>query len=179
MTGAVAAYLHLAYNLYLLAHNVSLQERLLRRLRDANQFHGAVYETYVAAVFIKAGFQLSLENEADLTAKHCEFSALYPQTGRAFSVEAKARQPNKKSVDVGNQLHTALKKAASHDRVVFINVNIPAPLESHGSLPWLKETLEGIRRRESTLTINGSPAPSAYLVLTNLPYEARIALAAP
>ena len=94
-TGAVKAYLGLAYNLYLLAHNVELQDRFVKRLKDPLNFIGAYYETYVAAAFIKAGFRLDLENEADPSRSHCEFDATYPATGRRFSVEAKARQPGK------------------------------------------------------------------------------------
>lgn len=44
MTGAVAAYLHLAYDLYALDHNAELQEKLINRLRDINNFAGARYE---------------------------------------------------------------------------------------------------------------------------------------
>ena len=47
MTGAVEAYLGLAYNLYLLAHNVELQDRMIKRLKDRPNFLGAYYETYV------------------------------------------------------------------------------------------------------------------------------------
>lgn len=171
MTGGVAAYLHLAYNLYLLAHNATLQERLLHRLRNSDQFQGALYETYVAAAFIKAGFRLELEDEGDPTIKHCEFSAMYPKTGRKLAVEAKARQPNKLSANVVNQLHAALKKRALHDRVIFIDVNVPITSTDSDRVPWLREALDGVRRKEATLTIGGTPAPPAYLVLTNLPYE--------
>ena len=179
MTGAVAAYLHLAYNLYLLAHNVSLQERLVERLRKADQFHPAAYETYVAAAFIKAGFQLDIENEADLATTHCEFSATWPMSGRNFSVEAKARQPGKRSAGVTNQLHAALKKQATHEHVVFIDVNVPVASSSSDRLPWLSEALAGIRRKESTLTIKGKPAPGAYVVLTNRPYDYELESEAP
>ena len=62
MTGAAAAYYGLAYSLYLLAHNAELQEVLIKRLKNPEQFHGAYYETLVASWFILAGFELSLEN---------------------------------------------------------------------------------------------------------------------
>ena len=55
-SAAVAAYLGLAYNLYLLAHNVEIQSRLIQRLKNPGTFWGAYYETFVASVFIKAGF---------------------------------------------------------------------------------------------------------------------------
>lgn len=91
-TGAVAAYINLAYNLYLLGHNATVQRHLLERLKHSDSFHSAYYETYVAAWFILAGFELELENEKDTTVSHCEFTATSP-AGMKFSVEAKARQP--------------------------------------------------------------------------------------
>ena len=61
VAGATATYFGLAYNLYLLAHNVERQEKLIARLRDPAQFRGAYYETLVAAWFVLAGFELTLE----------------------------------------------------------------------------------------------------------------------
>jgi hypothetical protein len=43
-TGATRAYLELAYNLYLLEHNAELRNRLIRRLKNLNQFSGALSE---------------------------------------------------------------------------------------------------------------------------------------
>lgn len=67
MTGATAAYYGLAYNLYLLEHNVELQSRLIKRLKNPDQFQGAIYETFVTALFIRAGFDLRFEDETDPT----------------------------------------------------------------------------------------------------------------
>ena len=44
MTGASRAYLGLAYDLYLSAHNAELPELLVKRLRNAKTFEGALYE---------------------------------------------------------------------------------------------------------------------------------------
>jgi len=170
-TGAVDAYFGLAYNLYLLAHNVELQERFVKRLKDPFNFVGAYYETYVAAAFIKAGFRLDLENEADPTRSHCEFNATYPATGRQFSVEAKARQPGKANAKVHRQLYAALKKKTEHMRVVFIDVNVPDSSTEGESVGWLREALADIRGKESTMTIDGAAAPPAYVFLTNHPYH--------
>jgi SEC-C motif len=40
MTGVVACYFGTAYNLYLLKHNVELQQRLVQRLKNPEQFQG-------------------------------------------------------------------------------------------------------------------------------------------
>jgi len=170
-TGAVAAYLGLAYNLYLLAHNAKIQQVLIDRLKNRDQFSGAYYETFVAAIFIKAGFDLEFENEADGTKSHCEFKATYRETGANFSVEAKARVAGKSHADVGNQLYNALLKEANHTRVVFIDVNVPDDASQQHSISYIEETLAGLRGRESSLTIHGNPAPEAYIIVTNHPYE--------
>jgi hypothetical protein len=89
-TGVVNCYLGLAYSLYLIKHNVELQDRLLKRLKDVTQFQGAYYELFVANSLIKAGFKLELEDETDSASKHCEFSAV-SKTGKKYWVEAKTR----------------------------------------------------------------------------------------
>jgi hypothetical protein len=76
VTGVVACYLGLAYSLYLIAHNVELQARLVKRLLDPEQFQGAYYELVVANTLIRAGFMLELEDETDGESKHCEFFAV-------------------------------------------------------------------------------------------------------
>lgn len=165
MTGAMSAYTNLSYNLYLLAHNVEIQERLIRRLKDISQFRGAQYETYVAAEFIKAGFSLEIENEEDNRSTHCEFSAISKTTGRKYSIEAKARQPHKENVGIGNQLYNALKKEAKHERIIFIDLNVADFMKD------VPNIVSELKRKEIDLKIDGQPAPSAYVFVTNHPFE--------
>jgi SEC-C motif len=171
ITGAVGAYYGLAYNLYLLAHNVKLQEILITRLKNKQQFYGAYYETFVAGALIRAGFDVELEDETDSTTSHCELTATCRKTGRRFSVEAKIRGPNKASAEIGNQLYKALKKRANHSRVIFIEENLPAETADGKAMETLKAVLDSLRRREANLTIDGQPAPSAYVIVTNNPHE--------
>jgi hypothetical protein len=183
ITGAVAAYLGLAYNLYLLAHNAEAQARLIARLKNLRQFHGAYYETFVAAAFIKAGFTIELEDEEDGSTSHCEFTAIHP-SGRRYSVEAKARhlggvlgvpEGNGAAIDgklkIGHQLYAALAKRANHTRVIFIDINVPDDVTGAEEVSWLTGALETIRSKEPTMTIEGEPAPAAYVFVTNLPYH--------
>lgn len=170
MTGAVAAYLGLAYNLYLLGHNIKIQSTLVDRLKNPKQFNGAYYETYVAATFIKAGFDLEFENEQDISTSHCEFTATSRDTGHKYSVEAKAREPYKTSANVGDQLYEALKKNALYKRIVFIDVNVPEDADKAESLRWVQEAIATLRQKESSMTIKGLPAQEAYIFLTNHPY---------
>lgn len=164
MTGAIFALINLAYNLYLLEHNVKIQERLLGRLKNKDQFQGSLYETYVAAIFIRAGFQLVMEDEDDSKVSHCEFTAIAPKSNEKYSLEAKARQPHKDGVGIGRQLGGALKKNAQHKRVVFIDVNTPNLLSK------MPQIIEELQQKETTLKIDNAPAPAAYIFVTNHSY---------
>ncbi len=174
MTGGAAAYLGLAYDLYALDHNAELQERLVARLKNSDGFPGARYEAFVAATMIRAGFDLEFENEQDGSSTHCEFTATSKVTGRKFSVEAKHREPGEASQSaigrfrVGRRLQKALRKQANHDRIVFIDINVP-DLAANNELPgYFAKTLADLRRFEGR-TLNGVPLPSAYLFITNFP----------
>jgi hypothetical protein len=169
MTGAIAAFLRLAYSLYLLQHNVALQERLLQRLRHRDQFYPAFYETLVAGAFIRAGFEIELEREDDTTRSHCEFTATSKRSRKRYSVEAKLRQPGKPDSNVRNQLYAALEKKADHERVVFIELNLPGHGDS--DIPRrMEEAVQSVIRAQDTMTVDRQPAPPAYVMVTNHPW---------
>ncbi|MGD2119815.1 MAG: SEC-C metal-binding domain-containing protein [Chromatiales bacterium] len=171
ITGAISAYNRLAYNLYLIAHNVKdIQTRLLARLRNKDNFQGAYYETQVAAWLIKAGFELEFEDEGDASSTHCEFTATYVPTGEKYSVEAKSRETRpggSARTPVGRQLRKALTKKAKHKRLVFIDLN--KALHTQEAAYRAADRAEFIlRQSEKTMQIDGAPAPSAYVCITNL-----------
>lgn len=166
MTGAVAAFLHLAYNLYALDHNAELQAKLLERLRNRDNFSGARYEVQVAASLTRAGFTLVFENEDDRSTSHCEFIATYTPTGKQFSVEAKRAESPK----INRQLVRALNKAANHTRVVFIDMNVPAIEPPQGVPTYIQRNFDLLRRFE-LLDPLGKRLPQAYVFLTNTPWE--------
>jgi hypothetical protein len=167
--GVVSAYLSLAYSLYLIAHNQSLQQALIRRLKHPEQFLPAYYETLVFGTLIRAGFDLQFEDETDASRSHCEVTATFRATGKQFSVEAKMRQETTVSLDVGRQLKKALKKEADHTRIVFIEANIPEQPDEANRVKSLDKILADIRKREAE-AIHQKPPPPAYVVVTNHPY---------
>jgi hypothetical protein len=185
MTGAVRAYLSLSYYLYLLAHNTKdISTRLINRLKNQNDFRGAYYEIFVAAMLFNAGFELEFENEDDRSTTHCEFTAIAPKTRRYFSVECKARQyggqggevdPSQSSpaLRIGRQLARALKKTAKYERIIFIDVNIPDNLEEKEKADWMTRAVVSIRKMENH-KINGVPTEPAYVFVTNHPYTYRL-----
>lgn len=168
MTGAVASYLGLSYNLYLLQHNADIKRQFILRLRNNEQFYPAYYESFVAACLIKAGFILELEDETDGSQTHCEFTATCTKSGNKYSVEAKSREPGKGHAIVSNQLVKALKKRAEHKRIIFIDANVPDNATESEGISWLGESLRSIKSKEA-LVIKGVPAPEAYVVVTNHP----------
>lgn len=176
MTGAVAAYMHLAYDLYALDHNAELQEKLLARLRNQDKFTGARYEIYVAALFIRAGFDIEFEDETDGSRTHCEFTATYKRTGRQFSVEAKRREGDRPRI--GRLFNDALSKQANHDRIIFIDINMQDDATDNGPPAYLEKALRRIRSLEGKL-LNGQPCPSAYVFVTNTPWSLHLDAPAP
>ena len=182
-TGPVGAYLSLAYDLYVLRHNSLLQDRLIARLKEKNQFQGARYEIYVTSSFVKAGFDIEFEDETDKTKSHCEFIATHKKSGKKYSVEAKSRHrpgllgqsgnlqsPDEIRLRIGGLLRDALKKEASNARIVFIDINMPPEEGGTFDKSWFNNLMTEVSKVEKD-EMNGVPFPSAYLIFTNHPYH--------
>ena len=176
MIGAACGVLWLAYGLYLLRHNAEIQTRLLQRLRTADpvQIFGALQEVIIAAAMIRAGFELELENEADGSETHCEFTATSKLTGKRFSVEVKVCNPGRSDENDGRsrtirQLSGALGKTAKHPRIVCVDLNQPVPADStiQSTEKVIRHEMQRIRRAEKYL----KTAPAAYIVLSNFPFR--------
>jgi hypothetical protein len=184
MIGAVACYLGTAYNLYLLKHNVELQGRLVKRLKNPEQFQGAYHELMVANILIRAGFDLTLEDETDGETKHCEFAAVSKKTGKRYWVEAKMRAVEgllgRTDKDGGNDrdvlsrliphLNQAFKKPAEDDRLIFIDINgEPESLKDGKFVPdWVDRALKRFEQYEIKELPGGE---DAYVFVTNLPFH--------
>jgi hypothetical protein len=182
-TGPVRAYLSLAYDLYTLEHNSLLHKKMVERLKVRDQFQGVRYEIAAAATFIRAGFEIELEDEDDSTTSHCEFSATHRDTGAKFSVEAKSRSRpgvlgkagtprpvDEVRADVYRLVQDALKKRARHDRIVFIDVNMP-PVNGHAyPSKWFDTIAAQFKRLEQSQSTS-DPWPPAFIFLTNHPYH--------
>jgi hypothetical protein len=176
MTGVAAAYLHLAYDLYALDHNAELQTRLISRLRNPDQFTGARYEVYVAAMMIRAGFDIEFEDEEDGSTTHCEFTVTYRRTGMLFSVEAKRREGHR--VRIGRLFNNALSKPANHARIIFIDINTRDDATGNHPPAFLEKALGRIRSFEGQ-KLNGQPRPPAYVFVTNTPWDLYLDAPAP
>jgi hypothetical protein len=175
--GVTTCFYNLAYNLFLLQHNVELQMRLLRRLRDQKQFQGAYYELIIANCLIRSGFRLELEDESDEKNKHCEFSAVSHLTQKRYWVEAKMRSVagimGKTNVDGSTRrdptemlsihLGDALKKPATDDRLIFLDVNAPSSAPAEQPF-WAEKAFKRLDARE-----RDTPKDvTAYVFVTNM-----------
>jgi len=136
--GPFAAYLYLAYDLYILRDHKALQNEIVERLKKSDQFQGARYELFATATCIRAGYDIEFEDETDRSKKHVEFIGTHRHSGQKISVEAKSKhregilgyKGNKKPdklirLRVGSLLNKSLKKAHEYPFVVFIDVNLP------------------------------------------------------
>jgi hypothetical protein len=179
--GPSRAYLLLTYDLYVLKHHEKLQEKIVARLKNRDQFQGARYELLVAATMIRAGFELKFEDEADGSKKHPEFIAVHKETGVEVAVEAKSRHrdgvlgrpgepPNKENFEVGIRrlLNGASRKADQMPLVIFIDANIPAEIAEHpASSQWHGEVDRTIARAEKVS--EGTGSPFNLVLVTNFP----------
>jgi hypothetical protein len=187
VTGVVACYLGLAYSLYLLDHNVELQQRLVKRLKDPGQFQGAYYETIVANVLIRAGFELALLDEAKRGSRHCEFTAVSKASGKRYWIEAKMRavagllgrteRDGTTDPDPLSKLVThvadALGKPAEDERIIFVDLNAEMePPKDKGERPAFMDGMNArLERYERTQLPKGE---KAYVIVTNFAFHRRL-----
>lgn len=158
--GAMLSWNRLAYDLYLIKHNVTLQEKLIQRLKDKQQFQGARFELCATASMIVAGFEINFEDEEDISRKHAEFVAV-DRAGRKIAVEAKSRhrdgvleyrapprrvgQEKSPKVAVEGLIRNALQKEPDKAYFIFIELNLPYSEERPDTNPWFKEMDEAVQ----------------------------------
>jgi len=173
--GIAAAYLLLAYDLYVLRHHDKLQKEALKRLRHPDQFTGARYELFVAATFIRAGFEIDYEDETDSTRKHPEFLATHSSKHLTIAVEAKARHRDVNEA-VGKEvvlpgvkrlLRDAAAKRTANPFAVFVELALP-PEPASSKPSWT----EHVKRELSDVTAElGGHSPFDLVMFTNRPHQ--------
>lgn len=181
MDGTTRAFLGLAYDLFLCAHNIRTQQLLIKRLRHRGTFGGALYEANVIGWFIRAGFIIEFEDESDSQSTHCEFTAIHQITRKKFSVEAKSIGDDSRFAGnsdqnprVRHKLIEGLKKKAEYARIIFIELNRAEQPSADAPPIWEQSLHEEIARCEDDVTIDGAPAPPAYVFMTNRGYLHRL-----
>jgi hypothetical protein len=190
-TGPVKAYFCLAYDLYWLQMVHKLPDMLIERLKDFSRFEGVRYEILIAAVFVRAGFEINWLDDVSTKGKHCEFIATHKRTGERIGVETKFKRRSAVLNFIGGSIspETHLKgdifglydqavKQAPTGRIpflIFIDVNVPASFTGiPGQLrvpvadfPWLKEIEDELALRRG---LAGGKTAETCLIVTNLPF---------
>jgi hypothetical protein len=192
-TGPVKAYISFAYDLYWLQLVHKLPDNLVERLRDFSEFEGARYEILIAAVFVRAGFEIDWLDNILTKGKHCEFIATHKRTGEKIGVETKFRRRSGLLNFIGGAptpethlkgdifgLYEKAVQQAPADRIpflIFIDANVlpilPVSLPvnqfvSTNSVPWMKEIEDELSLRWSLLT--GKTAETGVFV-TNIAFH--------
>ncbi len=134
-SGDFSSFLHLAYDLYTLKHNSHLQRKIIERLKFPDLFQGARYELYVIATCIKAGFDITYEDEGDRSKRHVEFVATHRPTNLKIMIEAKSKHVQgllgvEGELKKGSLprlvplINNALTKRGKYPLVIFVETNI-------------------------------------------------------
>lgn len=150
--GDVADLLHLAHDVFHLAHAKLFTTKLRKRLLDKRAFQGARYEVAVAALLTRAG--LKVEFVYDQKKKHHDLQAVDFETGTTLAIEAKSRhragavhepgpvEPDRVvRGDIASLVDQALEQnPGSMPFVIFVDLNVPrdpgVPVEER---PWFQD----------------------------------------
>jgi hypothetical protein len=163
-TGALAAYMRFAYDLYGLKHAVEVQQLLIDRIKCPQNFPGALYEVRVAAAMLRAGFNLQHEDESDRRSTHVEFIATHAALGATYAVEAKRREGRR--MKINKLMFGALRKRSAHPRIVFIDTNdarLELARDQHNPVPLVEA--ERLLKHYEQEPI-GKTLPPAYVITT-------------
>jgi len=164
VNSAMLSYLLLAYDLYTIDHNSELQKRIICRIQDKNQFQGALYELYIASLFIRAGFDIDYSDDTDHSQKHPEFDAKFPLTEQLIAIEAKSRHRNGllgMRIDSNDQIfklgitklmNRASNKTPNKPFIVFIDINLPNERKQYQSAK--KQLIKEIDKSYRNKSIN-------------------------
>jgi hypothetical protein len=183
--GFMSAYFGVAYELYVVDDNGTLDDRLLARLKHREQFQGARHELFVEATCLRAGFSVNHEDESDPSRRHVEFIATHKASGLRLAVEAKSRhragvvaQPGTPQPEdtadfkFSKLLNDAIAKRPVDPLAIFIDTNLPVA-RAREFFGERAETPQPSRQLISIIdearNRNGGTDPYNLLVFTNTP----------
>jgi hypothetical protein len=179
LVGFVSGTLHLAYALYLIAHNDKIPKRLLDRLRDPKTFMPAYYEALVGAALAVAGFEITSAETKATSESTPEFRARSKTSGKVYEVEAKRKdrwtaptgdvnsQDFKDELEryVRNQIYHASRKLLQNP-VFWLELSIPT-LSTEADWRAVAAHITSMICNAETMKIDGKPLSPAFVVITN------------
>lgn len=171
------------YDLYTVDNNNALQEDLLHRLRNKEQFQGAMHELFVEATCLQAGFAVLREPLIRPKSKNVEFIAIHKETQQHISVEAKSRHRSGVMGRAGRsdpnpdiRFHGLINNASAKDPAnplaVFVDTNLPPEKVDSFYTPTSYDPLilsKKINRLATLVRGNQTVDPYNLLVFTNHP----------
>lgn len=173
--GFALAYLHLAYDLFVLHNQGHITDKLISRLKSKQGFNGARYELFVLATMIRAGFHLKPFDESLGTGKVTECKAIHKQTDITVQIEAKTRnvkyvlgsiEGKSKNVRLYDKLRDAIEKDVKQPYIIFVDLNFPE-LNVYAE----HEKLQKIREEHKKLIkLHPNNLPNA-IIYTNIPFH--------
>lgn len=179
VTGFVSALNRLCYSLYLIEHNDAPPNSLVKRLRKVSEFDPALYEAVVSSAFALAGAHIAGAEDEKSPGPKPEFFATY-QDGRRYAVEAKRKRDWKTPFDLSSdafleelskwlrgKIHAASKKKLTNP-VFWFELGIGVNLKPE-EMKQLAAVLGQIVDDAESITVDGKPAPPAYVIITNHP----------
>jgi len=124
------------YDLYTVDDNNALQEELLHRLRNHEQFQGARHELFVEATCLRAGFTIMRQVYTGPKPKNPEFIAVHKATQQHIAVEAKSKhrpgvmgwpgiQAARPDTRFGGLINNAAAKDPRNPMALFVDTNLP------------------------------------------------------
>ena len=187
--GFMAAHMTLAYDLYVVGHNNTLDDELLARLKHRDQFQGARHELFTEATCLRGGFNVKHEDERDRATRHVEFVATHRRTGRHLAVEAKSKHrpgilgragapepTDKANFKFARLINDAARKRTDLPLVIFLDTNLPVPSADRFYEPESREPFRLSRRLATLLALirdesGQSTDPYNLIVFTNHPHH--------
>lgn len=129
--------LSFAYDIFTLRNANVLPKNKIKQLREWDKFQSTRYEVVIAAIFIRAGFNIEWFDDRTTAARHGEFIATHSRTGEKIAVEVKSRYrpgtyhvEGKKMDTIKIGAKTKLNEAMDQipndtPSMIFIDLNIP------------------------------------------------------
>lgn len=180
--GKTLAFRSVAYDVFCVMQAMDLSPKLMDRLRHPDQFEGARYELWVAAMLGRAGFSLEFADEDDRLSKHGEGIATHKATGKKYWIEAKRRHRpgfdylrallEKWTLKIDARLvAAAMQKPAEYDRLIFVDVNRPPWNRAEIEAPWIVAFRKSLNRLQRQPRYRDAPDQRAFVMVTNHPYH--------
>lgn len=170
-SGPILAWLSFGYDLLCLFHKKILPTKLIKRLRQHDEFQGAWFEVAAAASILRAGCDVAWIN--DSSKRNCEFLATHKLTKIQFGVEAKSkRRPkvynhdgayNSSSSSCASLVEDALGQAPSSlPFILFVDINIPTAINTP---PLQKPILNEVKRLIEAMDVSTPEKPDKFSLL--------------